>query len=147
MEKWEGGSKIRSHKFDHTWTANIICPCDWLPCRHVALPLHWLAVPTPLFDNMAAACLLHLPVVEGLIFCISVTPHLGTSFPLFHGMKQQLRVSDETEHQNQNTDPRPSFYLTFSFIRGEHLRGECELGQRAQCTKCTRARIRVNKCK
>ena len=27
---------------------------------------------------------LHLPVVEGLIFCISATPHLGTSFPLFH---------------------------------------------------------------
>ena len=23
-------------------------------------------------------------VVEGLIFCISATPHLGTSFPLFH---------------------------------------------------------------
>ena len=46
---------------------------------------HWSAVPTPLFDNTAAACLLHLPVVEGLIFCISVTPHLGTSFPLFHG--------------------------------------------------------------
>ena len=27
---------------------------------------------------------LHHPVVEGLIFCISATPHLGTSFPLFH---------------------------------------------------------------
>ena len=38
-------------------------------------------------------------------------------------MKQQLRVSDETEHQN--TDPRTSFYLTFSFIRAEQLRGEC----------------------
>ena len=46
---------------------------------------HLSAVPTPLFDNMAAACLLHLPIVEGLIFCISATPHLGSSFPLFHG--------------------------------------------------------------
>ena len=26
-------------------------------------------------------------VVEGLIFCISATPHLGTSFPLFHGSR------------------------------------------------------------
>ena len=26
-----------------------------------------------------------ITVVEGLIFCISATPHLGTSFPLFHG--------------------------------------------------------------
>ena len=34
------------HKFDHTRTAN---QCDWLPCRHAALPLHWLAVPTLLF--------------------------------------------------------------------------------------------------
>ena len=48
-----------------------------LPCRAPATP-------TPLFDNTAAACLLHLLVVEGLIFCISATLHLGTSFPLFH---------------------------------------------------------------
>ena len=30
--------------------------------------------------------LYYLPVVEGLIFCISATPHLGTSFPLFHAL-------------------------------------------------------------
>ena len=57
---------------DHTWTAN---PCDWLPCRHTALPL----VGCP-----QSIVYLHLPVVEGLIFCISATSHLGTSFPLFH---------------------------------------------------------------
>ena len=33
---------------------------------------------------------LHLPVVEGLIFCILATPHLGTSFPLFHGHTPHL---------------------------------------------------------
>ena len=54
-------------------------------CRVAVLRSHWTAVPTPLFDSTAAACLLHLPVVEGLIFCISATPHLETSFPLFHG--------------------------------------------------------------
>ena len=54
-------------------------------CRVAMLRSHWSAVPTPLFDNTAAACLLYLPVVEGLIFCISATPHLRTSFPLFHG--------------------------------------------------------------
>ena len=69
---WEGGSEIRSHKFDHAWTAN---PCDWLPCRRATLPL--VGCPHSLVY-------LHLPVVEGLIFCISATPHLGTSFPLFH---------------------------------------------------------------
>ena len=62
------------HKFDHTQTAN---PCDWLPCRRVALPL--VSCPHSLVY-------LHLPVVEGLIFCISATPHLGTSFPLFHAL-------------------------------------------------------------
>ena len=46
MEYWEVRSQIRSHKFDHTQlqihtvartlTAN---PCDWLLCRHAALPL------------------------------------------------------------------------------------------------------------
>ena len=35
-------------------------------------------------SHWSAACLLHLPVVKGLIFCISATPHLRTSFPLFH---------------------------------------------------------------
>ena len=47
------------HKFDHTRTAN---PCDWLPCRRAALPL--VGCPHSLVY-------LHLPVVEGLIFCIS----------------------------------------------------------------------------
>ena len=48
-------------------------------CR-VAVPRsHW-----------SAACLLHLPVVEGLIFCISATPNLGTSFPLFHAAPPHL---------------------------------------------------------
>ena len=61
------------HKFNHTWTAN---PCDWLPCRCAALPL--VGCPHSLVY-------LHLPVVEELIFCNSATPHLGTSFPLFHG--------------------------------------------------------------
>ena len=77
-------SQISSHKFnhtspglqihtvDHTRTAN---PCDWLPCRRAALPL----VGCP-----HSIVYLHLPVVEGLIFCILATPHLGTSFPLFH---------------------------------------------------------------
>ena len=62
----------QKHKFDHTWTANL---CDWLPCRRAVLPL--VGCPHSLVY-------LHLPVVEGLIFCISATPHLGTSFPLFH---------------------------------------------------------------
>ena len=60
------------HKFDHTRTAN---PCNWLPCPRAAL----LLVGCP-----HSLVYLHLPVVEGLIFCISATPHLGTSFPLFH---------------------------------------------------------------
>ena len=63
---------LQIHKFDHTRTAN---PCDWLPCRRAAL----LLVGCP-----HSLVYLHLPVVEGLIFCISATPHLGTSFPLFH---------------------------------------------------------------
>ena len=79
---WKSGAKLdltslttpwlQIHKFDHTWTAN---PCDWLPCCHAAL----LLVGCP-----HSLVYLHLPVVEGLIFCISATPHLGTSFPLFH---------------------------------------------------------------
>ena len=54
---------LQIHKFDHTWTAN---PCDWLPCCRAALPL--VGCPHSLVY-------LHLPVVEGLIFCISATPH------------------------------------------------------------------------
>ena len=58
---------------DHTRTAN---PCDWLQCRRAALLL---------VGCSHSLVYLHIPVVEGLIFCISATPHLGTSFPLFHG--------------------------------------------------------------
>ena len=68
------------HKFDHTQTAN---PCDWLPCRRAALPL--VSCPHSLVY-------LHLPVVEGLIFCISATPHLGTPFPLFHAPPGQVTL-------------------------------------------------------
>ena len=32
--------------------------------------------------------------VEGLILCISATPHLGTSFPLFHGPAAALLMED-----------------------------------------------------
>ena len=39
--------------------------CDWLPCRRAVLPL--VGCPHSLVY-------LHLPVVEGLIFCISATP-------------------------------------------------------------------------
>ena len=63
---------LQIHTVDHTRTAN---PCDWLLCRRAAL----LLVGCP-----HSLVYLHLPVVEGLIFCISATPHLGTSFPLFH---------------------------------------------------------------
>ena len=66
---------LQIHKFDHTRTAN---PCDWLPCRRAAL----LLVGCP-----HSLVYLHLPVVEGLIFYISATPYLGTSFPLFHGIE------------------------------------------------------------
>ena len=69
---------LQIHKFDHSWTAN---PCDWLLCRCAALPL----VGCP-----HSIVYLHLPVVEGLIFCISATPHLGTSFPLFHDQESSL---------------------------------------------------------
>ena len=63
---------LQIHKFDHSRTAN---PCDWLLCRRATLPL----VGCP-----HSIVYLHLPVVKGLIFCISAIPHLGTSFPLFH---------------------------------------------------------------
>ena len=32
----------------------------------------------------------------GLIFCISATPHLGTSFPLFHGLQAGEHAEGET---------------------------------------------------
>ena len=63
---------LQIHKGDHTRTAN---PCGRLPCRCAAL----LLVGCP-----HSLVYLHLPVVEGLIFYISATSHLGTSFPLFH---------------------------------------------------------------
>ena len=69
---------LQMHKFDHTQTAN---PCDWLLCCCAALPL----VGCP-----HSIVYLHLSVVEGLIFCISATPHLGTSFPLFHDQSAKL---------------------------------------------------------
>ena len=72
---------LQIHKFDHSRTAN---PCDWLLCRRAALPL----VGCP-----HSIVYLHLPVVEGLIFCISATPHLGTSFPLFHAPRRSLLCS------------------------------------------------------
>ena len=65
---------LQINTVDHTRTAN---PCDWLPCRRATL----LLVGCP-----HSLVYLHLPVVEGLIFCISATPHLGTSFPLFHAL-------------------------------------------------------------
>ena len=65
---------LQIHMVDHTRTAN---PCDWLPCRRAALLL---------VGCLHSLVYLHLPVVEGLIFCISATPHLGTSFPLFHDL-------------------------------------------------------------
>jgi len=65
---------LQIHTVDHTWTAN---PCDWLLCCRAALLL---------VGCSHSLVYLHLPVVEGLIFCISATPHLGTSFPLFHDL-------------------------------------------------------------
>ena len=53
---------LQIHKVDHIQTAN---PCDWLPCRRAVL----LLVGCP-----HSLVYLHLPVVEGLIFCISATP-------------------------------------------------------------------------
>ena len=50
---------LQIHKFDHSRTAN---PWDWLPCRRAAL----LLVGCP-----QSLVYLHLPVIEGLIFCIS----------------------------------------------------------------------------
>ena len=98
MEQWEGVSEIRSHKFDHTRTANL---CDWLPCPRAALPL--VSCPHSLVY-------LHHPVVEGLIFCISATLHLGTSFPLFHGSSSYLlsHLSKEDVTYDRHGDPHPT---------------------------------------
>ena len=63
---------LQIHKFDHTRTAN---PCDWLPCCRAVLLL--------------VDCSHSL--VKGLIFCISATLHLGTSFPLFHDPTPYMR--------------------------------------------------------
>ena len=67
-------SQVRPHpdcKYTSSTTPRL--QISVIGCR-VAVPRsHWSAV-----------CLLHLPVVVGLILCISATPHLGTSFPLFH---------------------------------------------------------------
>ena len=71
--------RLQIHTVDHTWTAN---PCDWLPCCHAVL----LLVGCP-----HSLVYLHLPVVKGLIFCISATPHSGTSFPLFHALNAKLK--------------------------------------------------------
>ena len=69
---------LQIHTVDHTRT----------PCRHAAL----LLVGCPL-----SLVYFHLPVVEGLIFCISATPHLGTSFPLFHGYFSNT-LTDKLQH-------------------------------------------------
>ena len=38
----------------------------------------------------------------GLIFCISATPHLGTSIPLFHDTKIQIEVTFLTRPHGLN---------------------------------------------
>ena len=38
-----------------------------------------------------------LPIIEGHIFCISATPHLGISFPLFHGPKCSARSTSRQQ--------------------------------------------------
>ena len=63
---------LQIHTVNHIRTANSP---DWLLCGRAALQL--VGCPHSLVY-------LHLPVVEGLIFCISATPHQRTSFPLFH---------------------------------------------------------------
>ena len=79
---WNNGKKVPrlvQPRLDSKYTtADHICranPCDWLSCRRAMLPL--VGCPQSLVY-------LHLPVVEGLIFCISAIPHLGKPFPLFH---------------------------------------------------------------
>ena len=78
---------LQIHMVDHTRTAN---PCDWLPCRRAVL----LLVSCP-------HSLVYLHLVEGLIFCIPATPHLGTSFPLFHGFRTQKFLVRYYAHQTQ----------------------------------------------
>ena len=83
-------------------------------------------------SHWSAACLLHLPVVEGLIFCISGTPHLGTSFPFFHEWnislihflfcprklkRKPIKSSLEWSSQIQNSPTnRPLCYQPYSSI-------------------------------
>ena len=61
-----------------------------MPCRRATLPL-------PLVGCPHSLVYFHLPVVEGLIFCISATPHLETSFPLFHGPKCSARSTSRQQ--------------------------------------------------
>ena len=56
---------LQIHTVDHNRTAN---PCDWLSCCRAALPL---------VGCLHSLVYLHLPVVEGLIFCISAPPPSG----------------------------------------------------------------------
>ena len=119
---------LQIHKFDHSRTAN---PCDWLLCRRAALPL----VGCP-----HSIVYLHLPVVEGLIFCISATPHLGTSFPLFHESgalpsytEAQIGCEGSFHSTIQSTAVRCSaeetsrnvihFSLRFNYIRRDRFAG------------------------
>ena len=54
-----------------------------------------------MFDNTAAPS---PAVVGGLIFCISATPHLGTSFPLFHeGYSHTVFVSKFIMQQEERS--------------------------------------------
>ena len=47
-------------------------------------------------------------VVGGLIFCISATPHLGTSFPLFHALLH--RCCAQTRSNTSFCTPTQRFY-------------------------------------
>ena len=92
------------HKFDHTRTAN---PCDWPLCRRAALQL--VGCPHSIVS-------LHLPAAEGLIFCISVTPHLGTSFPLFHVLvpsDSDIQLGSKWDTCRQTTD----FFLFWTNLK------------------------------
>ena len=105
-------SGLQIHKFDHTRTAN---PCDWLLCRCTAL----LLVGCPHF-----LVYLNLPVVEGLIFGIQATPHLGTSFPLFHEVRVCERLSnfadksDKIKHKKQWYSICCAVWVTWHVARG-----------------------------
>ena len=66
---WNNGKSGAKLDLTSSTTPRTANPCDWLPCRRA--PLLLISCPHSLVY-------LHLPVVEGLIFCISATPHLGT---------------------------------------------------------------------